>query len=510
MVSSKELMERTGISRATINNYIALGILPRAELRRPAASDGTAPRIGYFPDGAVDTVETVRRMRADGMSMQDIARELRGGAAEGGGAAQASGKDQAAANDAAPAGPVVTDGSGAARLTLEHLEYPAYLVNNKFEVEWWNGHAEDTLFGGDIEHGGDISERSVFKLLCGRPDLARAESWDELLDFHFSIAKSRMPKKALLGLDGEVEPQAFDDLIAAYDRAEVDPSRAIRQTVVNLAPRRDAPRSYTLYASFFREGVFLTFVPLDADRDGLLSFLSRRDVVIRELLKNRRPYLTPLAVLVADLQSSVRICSELPPEEYFELINTIWSVMEPKLRKFYATHGKHVGDGMVYYFFPQPDTDYVENALACAHEMREAMHEVSREWQARKNWMTDLKLNIGLDEGEEWFGTYQTPTHLEFTVLGDTINRAARLSDFATDGSLWVTKNFLSRLPARRRKRVQYGVRRVSEGGEDVFVPEVYSRVSNLIDLSNPRFEKLQDIAVLPVTEILGLRPDDK
>ena len=204
------------------------------------------------------------------------------------------------------------------------------------------------MFGPDIEQGGDISERSVFKLLSAQPGLSDAESWDELLDFHFSIAKSRMPKKSLLALDGEVEAAAFDALIAAYDRAEVDTSRSIRQTVVNLAPRADAPRQYNVYASFFREGVFLTFQPQDADGEDLLSFLARRDVVIRELLKNRRPYLTPLAVLVADLQSSVRICSELPPEEYFELINTIWSVMEPKLRKFYATHGKHVGDGMVY------------------------------------------------------------------------------------------------------------------------------------------------------------------
>ena len=504
MVTSKELMERTGISRATINNYIALGILPRAELRRPSAADSTAPRIGYFPDKAIETVETVRRLRAEGKSMDEITLLLKD--------RKAVKADAVKMAVGAPASVVsLADHSpNLVRLTLDQLDYPAYLVNNNFEVEWWNGYAEEDLFGPDLTANGDISERSVFKLLGTRPGLAQAESWDEILDFHFSIAKNRMPKKALLQLDGEVEAEIFDSLVGAYDQAEVDSSRALRQTVVNLAARADAPRAYNLYASFFREGVFLTYVPLDADRDGLLAFLSRRDIVIRELLKSRRPYLTPLAVLVADLQSSVRICSELPPEEYFELINSIWSVMEPKLRKFYATHGKHVGDGMVYYFFPQPDSDYVQNALTCAHEMREAMHDISREWQGRKNWLTELKLNIGLDEGEEWFGTYQTPTHLEFTVLGDTINRAARLSDFARDGSLWVTKNFLSRLPAKQRKSVHYGIRRTGDGGENVFVPEVYSRVSNLIDLGNPRFEKLQDIAVLPVTEVLNLGPADK
>jgi len=90
------------------------------------------------------------------------------------------------------------------------------------------------------------------------------------------------------------------------------------------------------------------------------------------------------AVLVADLQSSVRICTELPPEEYFEMINQIWAAMEPIFRKYYGTHGKHVGDGMVYYFFPQPDCNYILNALKCAQEMKDAMRKISKEWQIRR------------------------------------------------------------------------------------------------------------------------------
>ena len=100
--------------------------------------------------------------------------------------------------------------------------------------------------------------------------------------------------------------------------------------------------------------------------------------------------------------------------------------MAPLLRKYFGTYGKHVGDGMVYYFFPQPDCNYIYNALSCAHEMKEIMRSVSRKWQNRKSWVNDLKLNIGLDEGEEWFGTYHTPTHLEFTALGDTIKMVGR------------------------------------------------------------------------------------
>jgi len=61
------------------------------------------------------------------------------------------------------------------------------------------------------------------------------------------------------------------------------------------------------------------YLPAQADsNDSLLGLLERRDEVIRSLLKKHCRYWTDVAVLVADLQSSVRICTELPPEEYFE------------------------------------------------------------------------------------------------------------------------------------------------------------------------------------------------
>ena len=49
LLTSKEVLEACGISRATLNNYISCGIVPRPEVLPPEPSDGAAPRIGYFP-----------------------------------------------------------------------------------------------------------------------------------------------------------------------------------------------------------------------------------------------------------------------------------------------------------------------------------------------------------------------------------------------------------------------------------------------------------------------------
>ena len=97
--------------------------------------------------------------------------------------------------------------------------------------------------------------------------------------------------------------------------------------------------------------------------------------------------MTKLAVLVADLQSSTKICAELPPDEYFELINQMWNAMGKHLRRFQGTHGKHVGDGLVYYFLPRPDGDYLHNAIESAIQMRASMAEISEIWARRKGWL---------------------------------------------------------------------------------------------------------------------------
>ena len=314
-----------------------------------------------------------------------------------------------------------------------------------------------------------------------------------------------MSKEELGKLRQHVGGEDMDKLKRIYDEAQSVDRMPLYHTDVNLNARGADGRWYNLYATLFREGIVFVYVPTGDNSESLLALLSRREVVIRDLLKKRKPFLTPLAVLVADLQDSVKICSELPPEEYFELINHVWGAMDPLFRKYYATHGKHVGDGMVYYFFPQPDCNYLVNAIVCAAAMKEAIVDVSKEWRQRKSWTNDLMLNTGVDEGQEWFGTYRTATQLEFTVLGDTINRAGRLSDFAQDGSVWVTKNLLGRLAPVERNRIHFGIRRGSDNGEEIVVSNIYSRVSNLRDLQDPRHQKLLDIATLTVTEIVDV-----
>ncbi len=493
LLTSTELMERTGLSRATLNNYIALGILPKPVVKRPQAGRARTARMGHFPSSVLDTIDRVNSLKKQGHTMADIVTMLQESAPSAGGDTP---------EDRRTGQPVQ---GTTVSLTLDGLDVPAYLVNPRFELVWSNDQAQEQILETGEKIPSEISDRNLFALFEASQTVSKAEGRDDLLRLHLSLAKNRLTKSALMSLDPSIGDGEMEHLAAIYDSVDAAERGQILHSQANLARPGEPERWYTIYTTTFREGFFFAYVPTETGSGPLLDLLARRDIVIRDLLKKRRPYLTPLAVVVADIQDSVKICAELPPEEYFELINDIWGAMQSKLRRFYATHGKHAGDGVVYYFFPQPDCNYLLNAIRCAHEMKETMREISRTWQKRKNWMTEIELNIGIDEGQEWFGTYETPTHLEFTVLGDTINIGGRLSDFARAGSIWVTKNMLAKLTAQERSMVHYGIRRESLDGTENLIPSTYSRVSNLVDLENPKYEKFRDIAVLPVTEILDV-----
>ena len=548
MLTSKQLLEKTGISRATMNNYIALGLLPKPDVRKPEGAGERARQLGYFPAGAVDRVAEIQRLKRDGLSMDQIAARL-GAAADAESSPETSpprvarpaapppshGARQGAAAGAQPtpeippsrvarpAAPPPSDTapkpSGAAkaasrggdgmRLTLDALDQPAYMVNYNFLVEWCNDTAASGLFGLDADLDPEIEARSLFKLMLNSP-LTR--SWIDrpaLLAFQLSIAKIRLPRESLAKLRGDITAEDLERLEALYDETEPARPGMLCEVHLNLASSDSEPDWHTVFASFFREGILFVHQPADAPSETFLELLARRDRLIRDVVTNRQPVLTPVCALVADVQDSMKICAELPPEENFELINQVWQTCETVLRKYHATQGKHAGDGMVSYFFPQPDCDYMMNAVHAADELKRAMRVLSKDWQLRKQWANELYLNIGLNEGEEWFGTYHTATNVEFTVLGDTINHAGRLSDYARFGAVWVTKNLIGKLTPAQRATIRFGIRRINEEGREIWIPATYSRLSNLIDLGDGKYEKFRDIATLAIAEVEEIAHDD-
>jgi len=502
MLTSKQVLERSGISRATLNNYITMGLIPRPVVRRPGPEGGRARQLGYFEEEVLARLERVKQFKEQGLGMSEIVARLgdaRAPMVEAPDAVAAESKLEEitkapAHHDRMPL-----------RLTIDEIPYPAYMTNYNFQVTWYNEKARTGLLGRFAQLPLNMEARSVFPLLVNGDVCRQREHCMRLLQFHIALAKERIPKATLLGRCHAFNSAMLETLEGLYNGTEATKQRTVVELKLDFDDTMGQPMPMQVFASFYREGILFVYVPRGTHSGDLLELLGRRDEVIRQLLRQRLPALTPVATLVADLQDSTRICSELPPHEYFEMINQIWATMGPIFRRYQGTQGKHVGDGMLYYFFPQPDSNYVFNALLCAEEIREAMKNISKHWQLKKNWTNELYLNIGLNEGQEWFGTFQSATNVEFAVLGETINHAARLSDYARYGAIWATKNFVGQLAPEERQRLKFGIRRRVEPDREIFIDSTYSTLTSLLDLSREKYEKMRDIAAIPITEVVSV-----
>jgi class 3 adenylate cyclase len=502
-INSKEVLNKCGISRATLNNYIKLGIIPKPLVKTPDENLRSTKKIGYFPETVLGIIEEVKRLKGKGESMEKIAGKVK--------ALPAREYDiKAEKRNAVSPGrreriikeEIEADDDGL-RLTLEDINTPAYLLNYQFEIEWINEYAEEKIFGKTIRTIKDVELRNIFRLFLNWEFSNFIENWEEFLDSHMIFFKSKLQREHIVHLYTDISEKEIDYFQETYDKVEKVHLEKIHQQSVAIAEKNKAKEHYVVYTTFFREGMFFLYLPADNVPEGIAEFLSKREIVVRDLLQQRLPTLVSFSVLVADLQSSVRICAELPPEEYFELINGMWKILEESFKKFNGIFGKRIGDGIVYYFLKKQDPNYIMNSISCALEIREKMRRFSSEWKVRKKWHNDLFLNIGINEGQEYFST-TTPSsaNVEFTALGDTINYASRLSNLARYGSIITTKNLMNKLNDEYRKTLRFGImKKIHE--RDVFVEKVFSRIIDLVKDDETGRQRFVDIAALPVTEIM-------
>ena len=501
-INSKELLHKSAISRATLNNYIKLGIIPKPVVKSPTEGLKSTKKIGYFPEAVLDTINEIKKLKGQGQQMDVIARKV-GMTDE---VQRYAGHDRRspvvpfAGRQNVP--PSFNVEGGGLRLTLDEITTPAYLLNYQFEIEWINEAAERSIFGKPIRSIRDVELRNVFRLFLSWEFNNFVKNWEQFLDYHMTFFKVKMERESLSQLYTGVSKRETDYLQTAYDRVGKMPAEKIYRHHVEIEGAAGSKEQYIVYTTFFREGMFFLYTRAENAPKGITEFLSNREIVVRDLLQQRLPTLVSFSVLVADLQNSVRICAELPPEEYFELINSMWRILEDSFRRYNGIYGKRIGDGVVYYFLKKQDPDYLMNSINCALEIREKITDFSNEWKARKKWLNDLYLNIGINEGQEYFST-TTPssTNVEFTALGDTINYASRLSNLARYGSVLTTKNLMNQLNDDDRRSVRYGIRKKTDERE-LFIENVFSRVDDLLRGNETWRQRFADIATLPVTEI--------
>ncbi|GAB4336510.1 MAG: hypothetical protein Kow0089_06840 [Desulfobulbaceae bacterium] len=504
MITSKEILNKTGISRATLNNYIKLGILPRPVVGPPRPEDRGVKQIGYFPEDVLVRLDRVAELKKQGKSMEEISRSFRSEVVDEKSSEEPSASTTLETEDERrQRRPYTRATDREFKVTICDINSPAYLVNFNYEVEWINRQAEDLVFNKKVSNLVDIESRNIFRMFLEqrRFGLARADEWLDLVSLHMIVMQQKIAESGMSRLYKDIDVDELSILKEVFESRHITvPQQAYRLPVTITQPGNKR-KNYLVYTMTFREGIFFVYIPDEGIGDDLMAMLRHRERVIKDLLRYKMPSLVSLCVLVADLQDSVRISAELLPSQYFELINGLWESAGTVFEKYNGVYGKHVGDGVLYYFIDKPGGNYIRDCINCAIDLREVVMEFSDRWKGIKGWDNELFLNTAINEGQEFFGTIRSADHIEFTALGDTINIAARLSEFARNGQIWTTKNLVSKLSQEDRNMLRFGVHRKNDPANR-FIRDSFARVGDLLSRDDHAYHHFNTIAGLPITEI--------
>jgi adenylate cyclase len=132
------------------------------------------------------------------------------------------------------------------------------------------------------------------------------------------------------------------------------------------------------------------------------------------------------AIAFVDLRGFTTLSQTLTPNELMCLLGEYQSIMSKIIRNYEGVIDKFIGDGIMASFGAVVhDEHYAKHALMAADDMIKA----AENW--RKNGssvgITPPKIGIGIAVGEVIFGAVGDETRLEYTLIGDTVNLAAKL-----------------------------------------------------------------------------------
>lgn len=155
-----------------------------------------------------------------------------------------------------------------------------------------------------------------------------------------------------------------------------------------------------------------------------------------------------VTLLLSDLRGYTATSKGMSPEEVVEMLNDYYSELVGVVMDYQGTIDKFIGDAILA-VFGSPETDQYQdvNAVRAAAVMQQTIRYVNERREAEGKKFCDL--GIGVPKGEVLHGFIGSEERLEFTVIGDAVNRAARLCDGADAGQVLVSPELKETLPDR-------------------------------------------------------------
>ncbi len=145
-----------------------------------------------------------------------------------------------------------------------------------------------------------------------------------------------------------------------------------------------------------------------------------------------------LTIFFSDIAGFTETTDHLESEELTDVLNQYLTEMSKIALAHGATIDKYIGDAMLL-FFGDPETKGVkEDAKTCvmmAITMQRRMRELEQEWRAR-GLERPFRIRIGISTGFATVGNFGSPDRMDYTIIGNQVNLAARLQSAAEPGGI--------------------------------------------------------------------------
>jgi class 3 adenylate cyclase len=139
-------------------------------------------------------------------------------------------------------------------------------------------------------------------------------------------------------------------------------------------------------------------------------------------------------VMFVDLRGFTAFADSRPVEQVIDVLHRYQQTMSDAVLDHGGTLVDYLGDGLYAVFgAPIESVDHADRAVAAAREMAGARLSDFNAWMRTEADADGFRMGIGLNSGRVMSGTTGTDRRLDYAVIGDTVNTAARIEQLSKD-----------------------------------------------------------------------------